>query len=69
MAEKRIWKFVWTVYDGMPWLILADSCQVNVQTQQGCTKDRLIFIDWLIQSFETHHSTMGWTLIIAASAN
>jgi hypothetical protein len=44
---------------------LADSCQVNVQTQQGCKKDSPILINWLILRCETHHFAMGWNLIIA----
>jgi len=51
----------------MPWLLLADSCQVKYKhNEQGCTKDSPILIDWLILSCETHHSAMGWTLIIAS---
>ena len=45
---------------------MADSRQVNVQTQQGCTTDDSILIDRLIYSFKTHHSEMGRTLIIAS---
>jgi len=66
IIAEWIRKFVWTIYDGIPWLLWADSCQVNVQTQQGCTKDGPILLDWLIHSFETHYSAMGWTLIIAS---
>ena len=51
----------------MPWLLLADSCQVKYKhNERGCTKDSPILIDWLILSCETHHSAMGWTVIIAS---
>jgi len=52
----------------MPWLLLDDSCQVQYKhNEQGCTKDSPILIEcWLILSCETHHSAMGWTLIIAS---
>jgi len=48
-------------YHGCSWLTAAKS-STNT-TSEGAQKT---VHDWLILSCETHHSAMGWTLIIAS---
>ena len=53
---------------GCSWLTVRCQVKVNVQTQQARAhkKDGPILTDWLIHCFDTQHSEIGWTLIIAS---